>query len=273
MVYDSGHLPARARQLIRAIPSVVEPSSVPRYGQGLGCANDNGWDTSAPSVASTAYPIPSGHMPILCDHVDANRHQYDLQCVHALEHDQHRRYILRVVCVAGVDSCGFVGVSYAATSNGVTVVEVGNLASIASVSLAFLLAIIGGFRYITAQVESIRREITAVEKNAQLFAEKAAETESKQRHNANNAVQVFIAKIESDIRTLQRETVRQEQMDALENRLSNALAKIEIKVDKLAETAAEIVAIRTQLVTVNNRLERISDRLDEQHGIAKNTRA
>jgi hypothetical protein len=151
-------------------------------------------------------------------------------------------------------------------------VEVGNLASIASVSLAFLLAIVGGFRYVTAQVDSLRREILAVEKNAQLFAEKSAETEARQRHSATNSMQVFLTKMESEVRTLQREAVRQDQMDALENRLSSALSKIEIKVDKLSENAAEIVAIKTVLTVVNSRLERISDRLDEAGGVNKNTR-
>lgn len=150
--------------------------------------------------------------------------------------------------------------------------EIGSLTSIISVGLGFVLAILGGFRYVSAQVESIRREIAAVEKTAQLFAEKVAEGEAKQRHSANNQAQMFIAKIEADLRTLQREAVRQDQMDALEARLSSALTKIEVKVDKLAETASEITAIKTVLTVVNNRLERISDRLDEAGGVSKNTR-
>lgn len=150
--------------------------------------------------------------------------------------------------------------------------EFGNVTSLASVTLATLVAFLGAFRYITAQSEALRREIAAVEKTAQLMADKASEAEARQRHTANNNIQVLIGKLEADIRTLQRETVRQEQMDALESRLQGVLNKIEIKVDKLAETANEIVAIRTTLSIVNGRLERISDRLDEQHGVAKNTR-
>lgn len=150
--------------------------------------------------------------------------------------------------------------------------EVGSITSLVSVSLGLLLAILGGFRYVTAQVESLRREITAVEKQAQLYADKIGEAESRQRHSANNTSQILIAKLENEVRTLSREAVRQEQMDALEQRLSSALAKIEVKVDRLAETSSEIVAIKAVLTTVNARLERISDRLDEQHGVAKNTR-
>jgi chromosome segregation ATPase len=150
--------------------------------------------------------------------------------------------------------------------------ELGSVASIVSVSLALLVSLAGIFRYITAQVDSLRREIDIAEKNSQLQSEKVGEGEARQRHQANNSLQVILAKLEQDIRTLQREAVRHEQLAALENRIQGALNKIEVKVDKLAETAAEIVAIRSQLTTVNSRLERISDRLDEQHGVAKNTR-
>lgn len=150
--------------------------------------------------------------------------------------------------------------------------ELGSVTSIVSVALAILIALAGIFRYITAQVDSIRREIDTAEKNSQLQSEKVGEAEARQRHQANNSMQVVVSKLELDIRTLQREAVRHEQLAALESRIQGALTKIETKVDKLAETAAEIVAIRTQLTIVNSRLERISDRLDEQHGIAKNTR-
>jgi hypothetical protein len=69
--------------------------------------------------------------------------------------------------------------------------------------------------------------------------------------------------MEQDIRTIQREAVRHEQLSSLENRLQGGLAKIEVKVDKLAENAAEIIAIRAQLAGVGTRVERINDRLDE----------
>lgn len=150
--------------------------------------------------------------------------------------------------------------------------ELGSITSLVSVTLAMLLALLGGFRYVTAQVESLRREITGVEKSALLMSEKAGEAEARQRHQANNSMQIIITKLEQDIRTLQREAVRHEQLASLETRLQGGLNKIETKVDKLAESATEIVSIRTQLTIVNGRLERISDRLDESHGITKNTR-
>jgi vacuolar-type H+-ATPase subunit D/Vma8 len=141
--------------------------------------------------------------------------------------------------------------------------EIGSVSSIISVTLAILVTLFGTFRYITAQVDSLRREIDTAEKNAQLQAEKVGEAEARQRHQANNTMQILTTKMEQDIRTIQREAVRHEQLSSLENRLQGGLAKIEVKVDKLAENAAEIIAIRAQLAGVGTRVERINDRLDE----------
>ena len=137
-----------------------------------------------------------------------------------------------------------------------------NYISMASVALAALMALFGGFRYVTAQVEGLRREILSSEEKARLLIDKASESEAKQRHAANNNIATVTAKIESDIRTLQRETVRHEQMNALEQRITVNLAKIEGKVDKLAETAGEIVAIKQQLGQVTGRLDKLLDRIE-----------
>lgn len=151
--------------------------------------------------------------------------------------------------------------------------EMGSVTSLVSVTLALLVAMFGAFRYVAAMAESLRKEIAAAEKTATLVAEKAGEAEARQRHQANNNMQTIIAKLESDLRQVQREGVRHEQMAALETRIQGALTKIETKVDKLTEVTAEIGNLRTTLQSLNNRLERISDRLDEQHGVLKNTRA
>lgn len=134
--------------------------------------------------------------------------------------------------------------------------------SMASVALAALMALFGGFRYVTAQVEGLRREIVSAEEKARLLIDKAIEHESKQRHASNNNVQIITSKIENEIRQIQRETVRHEQMDALEARVTNALSKIEAKVDRLAETAGEIAAIKQNLAQVTVRLDKLLDRLE-----------
>lgn len=150
--------------------------------------------------------------------------------------------------------------------------EIGSVTSLITSSLGLLLALLGGFRYITAQDDSLRREIEAAKKEAALLVEKAAESEAKQRHSASNAAQIFLSKIELELRTLQREAVRHEQMQALEQRLNGALSKIEMKVDRMAEGMGEIIAIRTKLDAVLVAMSRINDKLDDDDGVRRNTR-
>lgn len=150
--------------------------------------------------------------------------------------------------------------------------EFGSVTSLITTSLALLLALLAGFRYITAQDDGLRREIDAAKKEAALLVEKAAESEAKQRHSSSNAIQVFLGKLESDLRTLQREAVRHEQMQALESRLNGGLNKIEMKVDRMAEGMTEIVAIRTKLDAVLVAMSRVSDRFDDEGGVRRNTR-
>lgn len=146
---------------------------------------------------------------------------------------------------------------------GIIIVEITTITSVITASLAVLLALVGSFRYLTAIVESVKREISIGEKNASLMAEKAAEGEARQRLAATTTLNIQLAKIESDVRVLQRESVRQEQFSALENRLQTALTKIETKVDKLGDATSKIGSIETILMALSSRMERITDRIDE----------
>ncbi len=151
-------------------------------------------------------------------------------------------------------------------------VSLNDIASLVLAGLTIVGAIIGVVRFVSSQVDGLRREIISAEEKARLLVEKAVESESKQRHSLASNIATQIARIELDVRQLSKETVRQEQMEALEGRLQTALDKIELKLEKLSEATAEMISIRQQLVSVNNRLERISDRLDESGGVMKNTR-
>lgn len=150
--------------------------------------------------------------------------------------------------------------------------EFGSVTSLGSLVLAALVTFLGGFRYVSAQNESLRREIMSAQDQARLLIEKASESESKQRHTMASSLQLMLAKQEGELRDLQRTTVRHEQMDALEIRLNVSLSKLEIKVDRLGEQMQEIIAIRTKLEAVLNMMSRINDRLDEDNGTRKNTR-
>lgn len=161
--------------------------------------------------------------------------------------------------------------------------EIGSLASVVSAFLGFLATLWTVYRYISnsddalrrdmsVQTDTLRREIAAANKEAVLLIDKMAESEAKQRHAMANQTQATLIKLETDLRTLQREAVRTEQMQAVENRLNGALGKIEVKVDRLSDSLAVIEAMKTQMQTILATMSRISDRLDEDNGIRRNTR-
>jgi hypothetical protein len=161
--------------------------------------------------------------------------------------------------------------------------EIGSVTSLVMVCISILSAFWAGFRFVSngdeairreigIQSDTLRREIASVQKEAALLIDKVGESEAKQRHATANNMQAVTAKLEMELRQLQREAVRLEQMQAVENRLNGALGKIEIKVDRLAESLTEIAAIKTQMAAVLTAMTRISDRLDEDNGVRRNTR-
>lgn len=150
--------------------------------------------------------------------------------------------------------------------------EVGSLTSLGGLVITTVASLFGIFRYMSAQTENLRREIATTNETARLLIEKASEAEAKQRHALANTISTEAAKQEMQLRDLQRTTVRHEQMDAVEVRLNASLNKIEGKVDRMGEQLTEIISLRTKLDSVLGTLTRISDRLDEDNGVRKNTR-
>lgn len=144
-------------------------------------------------------------------------------------------------------------------------VEWGSVSSLVSVALAMLLALLGAFRYVTAMAESLRREIAAAKEEARLIAEKGDEAEARQRHSMANNMQTITTKMEGEVRALARESVRQEQLNALEGRIGQALAKIEGKLDRVAESNAEVGAIKVTLSALVVQVERLDKKLDDVH--------
>jgi cell division protein FtsX len=133
-------------------------------------------------------------------------------------------------------------------------VEWGSVASLISVAITLLLTLFGAFRFVTAMADTLRKEIDAAKENSRLIAEKGDEAEARHRHAMANQLQQLVGKMDADIRQLQRETVRQEQLNSLESRIGNSLGKIEAKVDKFSEMAAELHGVKAMLARLDRRL-------------------
>lgn len=106
--------------------------------------------------------------------------------------------------------------------------EAGAIASAVVAALAVFGALFTSFRYFVASIEAVR-----VEASGALKAQAAQD--SKARHDAANMLTVNQTRLENDVERLKRETVRREEITALETRMTAGQTRIENKVDKLDE--------------------------------------
>lgn len=126
-------------------------------------------------------------------------------------------------------------------------------------ALAFLFTAGGAlwalFRLVTTSAEGVRKE-------AEANVEKTAAVEGKARHDLANNIQIQLAKFENELERLKRETVRREDMAAIENRLTAAFTKIETKVDTISERLQALPSLEGRITGVDSRLDAVIRRLD-----------
>lgn len=104
------------------------------------------------------------------------------------------------------------------------------------------------YRLINAGPEAVRKELIAE-------IEKQAALSSKSIHDKANAFQTVTTKLEVDIERLKRETVRREDMAAIEQRLTTMFVKMETKVDTIVDKLAGFAVLERQVQALTNRLE------------------
>lgn len=142
-----------------------------------------------------------------------------------------------------------------------------------SVQLAFIAVLFtaGGalwalFRLVTSSADQVRRdgEVAINSLRDQLKAEidKEAALASKSRHDVANFIQVQLTKLDGEIERLKRETVRREDMQAIEGRLTTAMAKMESKVDTLGERLGAFSMLEKQVQQLDRRLDALLSRLE-----------
>jgi len=118
--------------------------------------------------------------------------------------------------------------------------EAGAIASAVVAALALFGALFTSFRYFVASIEAVRIEALSA-----LKAQSAHE--SKARHDSANALTVNHTRLENDVERLKRETVRREEITALEARVTAGQTRIENKVDKLDEKIDVLLTRRPSL--------------------------
>lgn len=111
------------------------------------------------------------------------------------------------------------------------------------------------FKLVTSSAESVRKELLAEIDKTDALA-------SKGRHELANLMQVQLTKMETELDRLRRETVRREDMAAIEGRLTSMFTKIETKVDVITERLAQFPALEKQVQSIDSRLDGAIRRLE-----------
>jgi hypothetical protein len=117
------------------------------------------------------------------------------------------------------------------------------------------MALAGLFKLINTAAESIRKEMLAE-------MDKRDASNSKARHDGMNRVATDMLKLEGQIGTLQRETVRREDLQQIETRLTQAIARLDNKMDLVTDKLSGFVALEKQVNLLDARLGRTLSRLE-----------
>ena len=138
-----------------------------------------------------------------------------------------------------------------------------NLVAIVTVIISLIMMAITIFRYISGQVDSVRRETEAM-----MTAK--VEQEAKSRHDLNNHYQVIVGNLDRDIKSLRTDMVPRADMQTMENRITTTLTKLEGKLDGIVssqgERTAQVQVLAAEMKGMNDRLATMDKKLDDQRG-------
>lgn len=111
------------------------------------------------------------------------------------------------------------------------------------------------FRLVNTASESVRKELlTELDRRDAM--------NSKARHDGNNRITTDMLKLEANLSTLQREAVRREDLQAIEARLAQAIARLDGKMDLVTDKLANFAALERQVQSMDQRLGHAIRRLE-----------
>jgi hypothetical protein len=111
------------------------------------------------------------------------------------------------------------------------------------------------FRLVSTAVESLRKETLAE-------LDRRDALNSKARHDGNGRIAADMLKLEAAVATLQRETVRREDLQQIENRLAQQIARLDGKMDLVGDKLSGFVVLEKQVQQMDARLGQALRRLE-----------
>lgn len=132
---------------------------------------------------------------------------------------------------------------------------------ITPVQIAAVLCLFTAGGALWALFKLIQNTTDAVRKELMAGLDKQEAVNSKTRHDEKAGVTAMILKLEVEVDRLKRETVRREDMAAIETRLTAAVVKIEGKVDTMVEKLSSLKSVERQVENLDARLQLVVPRM------------
>lgn len=115
--------------------------------------------------------------------------------------------------------------------------------------------------YVSTQSKNLREVISSGDKAT-------AEAAAKQRHDLANQFHMTAVTMRADIETLKRESVRKDEVTAMDNRWASNFVRLEAKLDRVAEQLSQMAALEVSIRSCSDQLGSVAKRLDAREGRA-----
>jgi DNA repair ATPase RecN len=128
--------------------------------------------------------------------------------------------------------------------------------------IAFIGAIIGIVLWITSRFEATHARITNVTEISKRDDESLALLESRARKDLADQIMSTIASLNRELSQMRDKSATREEMNSMENRLGQAISKLESVITAIGEKVGQIEVIKAQSVSNGEMLVRLLNRLD-----------
>jgi hypothetical protein len=126
------------------------------------------------------------------------------------------------------------------------------IVSACGVVLALLTFVVMSHRYQNDRIEAAKEQLRAELRSL-------AEGESKRRHDLAGHMQAEFGRLSAALARVDRESVRKEEMGAMEHRGTATLEKVTVKLDLLSDRLVSLAVLEKQVAGLEAKLDRVLD--------------
>lgn len=139
--------------------------------------------------------------------------------------------------------------------------------------LSLIAVMVGIFGFRATQAKALKDDLSGVEQRSiaglkhledkvGLMVKSASDVESKARHDLAGTVSREVARLDVQMRQLDRDAARKEEMHAVERRMTESLSKLEAKIDRLTDGMSKMAAFDGNVRQLTEKLGWLAERIE-----------